>query len=49
MKSNVLELTPPLILSEKEAKQGLEILDQAFTDVDKGLVSDEAISAFKGW
>ena len=49
MKSNVLELTPPLILSEKEAKQGLEILNQAFTDVAKGLVSDEAISTFKGW
>ena len=49
MKSNVLELTPPLILNENEAKQGLEILDQSFTDVSKGLVSDEKIASFAGW
>ena len=49
MKSNVLELTPPLILTEKEAKEGLEILDQAFEDVSKGYVSDAAVSKFKGW
>ena len=49
MQSNVLELTPPLILTEKEAKKGIEILDQAFEDVSKGLVSDETVSKFKGW
>ena len=49
MKSNVLELTPPLILSEKEAKEGLEILDQAFEDVSKGYVSDTVVAKFKGW
>ncbi len=49
MRSNVLELTPPLILNENEAMQGLEILDQSFTDVSKGLVSDEKISSFTGW
>ena len=49
MKSNVLELTPPLILTKKEAEEGLEILDQAFEDVSKDRVSDDAISKFKGW
>ena len=49
MESNVLELTPPLIMSEKESNLGLEILDKAFEDVSKGLVSDETVLAFKGW
>lgn len=49
MKSNVLELTPPLILTKKEAEEGLEILDQVFEDVSKDRVSDAAISKFKGW
>ena len=49
MESNVLELTPPLIMSEKEANLGLEILDKAFTDVSNGLVSESAIEKYKGW
>ena len=43
MESNVLELTPPLIMNENESMLGLEILDQAFTDVSNGLVSDSVI------
>jgi len=49
MESNVLELTPPLIMSQNESKLGLEILDQAFTDVSNGLVPDTAIEKYKGW
>ena len=49
MESNVLELTPPLIMSQNESKLGLEILDQAFTDVSNGLVPDAAIEKYKGW
>ena len=37
------------LITEKEAKEGIEILNQAFEDVSKGLVSDEAVSKFKGW
>lgn len=47
--SNVLELTPPLILSHQEAEQALNILDKAIQDVEQGRVSDEKISGFKGW
>ena len=49
MESNVLEFTPPLIINKKESKLGLEILDQAFTDVSNGLVPDSAIEKYKGW
>ncbi len=49
MFSNVLEITPPLILTEAEADEGVAILDQALSDVEAGRVSDEAISRYAGW
>jgi 4-aminobutyrate aminotransferase len=47
--SNVLELTPPLILNRKEAEEALQILEQAISDVEQGCVPDEKIKNFKGW
>ncbi len=49
MASNVLEFTPPLTLTEREAVEAVAILDQALSDVHRGVVSDDAISAFAGW
>ncbi|MFV2043308.1 MAG: aspartate aminotransferase family protein [Anaerolineales bacterium] len=49
MFSNVLEITPPLILTEGEADEGVAILDQALSDVEAGKVSDEAIAHYAGW
>jgi 4-aminobutyrate aminotransferase len=49
MFSNVLEITPPLILTEAEVDQGVAILDQALADVAAGLVSDESIARYAGW
>ncbi|WP_027836170.1 aspartate aminotransferase family protein [Maritalea myrionectae] len=49
MNSNVLELTPPLILSEDEARTGGRILVQAIKDVVAGKISDEDVADFAGW
>ena len=46
---NVLEITPPLILTKSEIEQGVGILQQAIRDVLDGKVSDEAVAAFAGW
>jgi 4-aminobutyrate aminotransferase len=49
LRANVLELTPPLTLSEAEAREGVEIIDQAMTDVTRGLVSDADVAPFMMW
>lgn len=49
MKSNVLEMTPPLNLSRDDADEALAILDRAMTDVASGKVDDRTIEGFEGW
>ena len=49
MESNVLELTPPLTVSEAEIDEGLAILDRALEDVAARRVSDADVAAFAGW
>lgn len=49
MFSNVLEITPPLIMTEAEVDEGIAILDRALADVQAGRVSDELIAPFAGW
>jgi 4-aminobutyrate aminotransferase len=49
MYSNVLELTPPLILSEAEVDEGLAILETAIADVEAGVVPDSSIAPYAGW
>src|SRR5829696_8132976 len=46
---NVLEITPPLILTRLEIEEGVDILRQAVRDVLAGNVSDEAVASFAGW
>jgi 4-aminobutyrate aminotransferase len=47
--SNVLELTPPLTLTDDEAAAAIEILDRALADAAAGRVSEQAVAEFAGW
>ena len=47
--ANVLEITPPLILSDAECEEGLAIIDTALGDVAAGLVPDDAVQAYMNW
>jgi 4-aminobutyrate aminotransferase len=49
MRSNVLEITPPLCLTEAEAASGVAILDRALRDVAAGEVPDDAVARYAGW
>ena len=49
MDSNVLEMTPPLVLTRSQANDAVAILGQAIDDVVAGKVPDEAIAQFEGW
>lgn len=49
LQSNVLELTPPLILTEAEADEAADILIAAIGDVEAGKVPDSALADFAGW
>lgn len=49
MFSNVLEITPPLIIKKEEVDEGVAILDAALADVEAGRVSDDLVARFAGW
>jgi 4-aminobutyrate aminotransferase len=49
LRGNVLELTPPLTLSEAEADEGTAIIDQALSEVSRGLVADSDVAPFMMW
>ena len=47
--SNVMEITPPLVMTEAEMDEGVAILDQAIGEVEAGEVSDEILGDYAGW
>jgi 4-aminobutyrate aminotransferase len=46
---NVLEITPPLVLTEAEADRAAEILGDAITDGAAGKVDDGEVARYAGW
>jgi 4-aminobutyrate aminotransferase len=49
LNSNVLEITPPLILTVDQAERGIQILEQSLSEVESGKVPDSAVAPFAGW
>jgi len=49
LNSNVIEITPPLILTMDQAENGLRIFEQTLSDVEAGEVPDSAVAPFAGW
>jgi 4-aminobutyrate aminotransferase len=49
IRSNVIEITPPLVLTEAEAVEGLDLLEKALNDVERGRVSDTEVTPYAGW
>ena len=46
---NVLEITPPMIISDEMIERGVGIIAQAIDDAAKGKVDPDAVAAFSGW
>ena len=46
---NVLEITPPLVITDDEVDQAVSILGDAIKDAVAGKVSDETVAPFAGW
>lgn len=46
---NVLEITPPLVLTEDEARRAAAILGDAIADAAAGNVDAEEVARYAGW
>ena len=47
--SNVLEFTPPLIITEEDVDQAVNILEQALCDALEGKITEEKLADYAGW
>jgi 4-aminobutyrate aminotransferase len=47
--SNVVELTPPLVINDAEIDRAVELLGRAVNDVAAGRIDDNDIAGFAGW
>jgi 4-aminobutyrate aminotransferase len=46
---NVLEVTPPLVITDAEVDQAVELLGRAVAEAAAGQVPDEAVAPYAGW
>ncbi|MEZ3161114.1 aminotransferase class III-fold pyridoxal phosphate-dependent enzyme [Microbacterium sp. BWT-B31] len=49
VRGNVLEITPPLMITAESVDRAVRILTRAIDDAAQGAVSDDQIAAFRGW
>ena len=49
LSSNVIEFTPPLVVTERDVADALAILDQALADIQDGRFDDRLLDGFTGW
>jgi 4-aminobutyrate aminotransferase len=47
--SNVLELTPPLTITDHDIERALFLLDEAILDLEAGRIDETASAEFTGW
>jgi 4-aminobutyrate aminotransferase len=47
--SNVIELTPPLTITEADVAEMLELFEKALTDIEQGRFEDEKLAGYSGW
>jgi len=47
--SNVIEITPPLVISEEETARGIELFEQALADALAGKVTQAELADYIGW
>jgi 4-aminobutyrate aminotransferase len=47
--ANVIEMTPPLTLTEADVDEALAILDHALVDVEAGRFDDAKLAPYAGW
>lgn len=47
--SNVIEITPPLIITKQEIDLAISILDQAFSDLQDKKINMDLVDKYAGW
>jgi 4-aminobutyrate aminotransferase len=45
----VLEVTPPLVITDDEVDRAVELLAQGIEEAAKGEVSDAQVAQYAGW
>jgi 4-aminobutyrate aminotransferase len=46
---NVLEVTPPLVITDEEVDRAVELLARGIEEAARGKVSDAQVAPYAGW